>query len=103
MNRALYYKSISDIGKYYTTTDSLIVSLFKEDRNVLLKQKESLRIEIEKGGMFKQKATDQLYIGCIDILESKYLSKQIHKKEKRMENDEILAKIQKHDFSDETG
>ena len=85
MNRALYYKSIGDIGKYYTATSSLIISLFKEDRDTLLSKKIDLQMKIDNGGTYKEGATDELYMLCVDTLETKYLSKLVQKREKRME------------------
>ena len=103
MNRALYYKSIGDIGKYYTATFSLIISLFKEDRKMLLVKKQSLQSLIDNGGTYKEGATDELYMLCVDLLETTYLSKQLRKKEKRTEDFDLLGEIKNVGFIDETG
>jgi len=103
MNRALYYKSIGDIGKYYTATFSLIISLFKEDRKMLLVKKQSLQSLIDNGGTYKEGATDELYMLCVDLLETTYLSKQLKKKEKRTEDFDLLGEIKNVGFIDETG
>jgi len=102
MNRALYHKSIGDIGKYYTTVISLIVSLFKEDRQVLLSKKKALQHIIDNGGIYKEKATDELYMLCVDLLETKYLSKNIKKKVRRTEDFGSLGEITNEDSTDET-
>jgi hypothetical protein len=88
MNRALYYRSIDDLGRYYTSVDSLIVSLFKVDRDELENKRKQVMVDIDKGGVFKKKATDELYEMCIDRLETKYLSKQLHRLGIRREHDE---------------
>ena len=100
MNRALYHKSIGDIGKYHTTTLSLIISLFSEDRNILLNKKRELQSKINNGGIYKEEATDELYMLCVDVLETKYLSKIISKKEKRRENFEIPIESDTESFID---
>jgi len=102
MNRALYYKSIGDIGKYYAATFSLVISLFKEDRDMLLARKKALQSMIDNGGEYKEKATDELYMLCVDRLETTYLSKQLRKKEKRMEDFSMLGENRNVGFVDET-
>jgi len=94
MNKALHHKSIGDLGKYHTTTNSLIISLFKKDRKQLLEEKERLQNNIDRGGTHKEEATDQLYMLCVDLLQTKYLSKQIQKKEIRKENDSTVEEIE---------
>jgi len=83
MSKAQYSRSIGDIERYYTTVDSLIVSLFKEDRDPLKNKKIELVKLIDNGGEFKKQATDILFEMCVDKLETKYLSKKISRMEHR--------------------
>lgn len=95
MNRALYHKSLGDLGKYHTTVNSLIISLFKEDRDSVLQEKKKIQYMLDKGGKNKEQGTDRLYMVCVDILEDKYLRKVLGKKEKRKEisDEELLAQM----------
>ena len=94
MNRSLYYKSIGDLGRYHATVDSLIISLFKEDRKKLMDEKQRQLSNIERGGIYKEEATNDLYMLCVDLLQSKYLSKQIQRKEIRKETEDVLEDLE---------
>ena len=83
MSKALYSRSVGDIERYYTTVDSLIVSLFEDDRKSLVAKQIELIKLIDQGGDFKKQAADMLYKLCVDKLETKYLSKKISRMEHR--------------------
>lgn len=95
MNRALYHKSTCDLGRYHSTINSLIISLFSDDRKKLFIEKQRLMKKIEQGGRYKEEATDILYMMCVDLLENKYLKKTLGKKEIRRElkDVELLAEM----------